>query len=153
MVNMRKIEEFPLSRRARAAVVRFCKNGLPPVPGDKVYKAPKKYFFGRGKEERFEFQPRGWVISEIAVKRGRVYINLYLDWRFIRSSDKSELYYQSSWNLSSYGLEKEERGFGELHLGLDTGVQVLPINPQQAKFLLGKKSGEIWGISPDLEEL
>ncbi len=155
-VNMREVEKFPLSRRARAAVVRFCKNNLPALPEGKIYKAAKKIFFGlgKGKEEKFEFRPVKWTVSIVTVKKGRIHINLYLDWKFVRLSDNSELHYHQKWHLHQYdGLHGLEDNLSKVVVGLDTGIQVLPLNSQQGKFLLKKDSGQLWGLTEDLEEL
>jgi hypothetical protein len=158
-IKMYTIDKFPMTRRARIAVKKFFKGALPPIPTPVRCEATKRSWIRRllrlpEQVEAFELRPGRWNVSEIAVKRGRIYINLSLGQSFRRMSDGAAQYH--GWygyqyrSLPEYG--GEFTGPSRVD-GVETGISVFPLNAQQASYLEGKPTDAVWGIAADLEEL
>jgi hypothetical protein len=164
-----EVEKFPFSRRARVAVKNAIKSLYPAVPPVQRYVVKKKSWIRRQLglpeiEAVFEWRPKQWRISPresgIAVKKGRVFVNLILDYDFNRVAENGKpapalqhWFYDSYYGEGWHDHDSKFPWFYPHQDGLDTGVQVLPFNSQQGSFLLKKSSGNVWGVEADLEEL
>ena len=156
MIN--QIEKFAFSRRARLAVKQSLKKNHPPIPSVTRHEGVKKSWIRRLFHltevlETFELQPVCWMVDEVNVKRGRVYLNIHLNEYMVRLSDGSSEC--DDWYSYQYrGLPGQKFPARQI-IGFETGVTVLPFNNQQSRFLLKKAAPAdgIWGVEADLEEL